>query len=147
MTRSTAPVTTRCWPKASLTIAAHKPYARVELATRPEYTRMGDPDTRGFFRYDHDAEPIGSTQWLIATVGYGYTATSLPFSARPYVEAQFNRVDADVGVVPEFLYSRESFFTLSAGFRLFVGGDPMRMGSYGVLDPMTRAHRMRMKNP
>lgn len=28
------------------------------------------------------------------------------------------------------------------GFKLFLGGDSMRMGSYGVLDPMTTAMRV-----
>ena len=53
--------------------------------------------TDGFFRYDHDAEPIGSTRWLIVTGGYGFTASDLPFSARPFVEATWHRVSADEG--------------------------------------------------
>jgi hypothetical protein len=30
---------------------------------------------------------------------------------------------------------------VSTGFKIFLGGDSMRMGSYGVLDPMTTAMR------
>jgi hypothetical protein len=132
--------------EGSLTVGPHKPYARVEIATRPEYQRAGAPSTRGFFRYDHDEKPIGTTRWFILSAGYGYTATALPFSARPYVEAQFNRVRPERGGIdPVVLFGRSSFWSLSAGFRVFLGGDPMRMGSYGVLDPMTRMHRMQMR--
>lgn len=132
--------------EGSIQRGRHKPYARLEIATRPEYEREGPPDTRGFFRYDHDAHAIGGTRWLIGTAGYGLTVTSLPFSARPYVEAQFNRAgEARGGVSPAALYGRTKFWSVSAGFRLFFGGDPMRMGSYGILDPMTMMHRMQMQ--
>jgi hypothetical protein len=132
--------------EGSLQRGGHKPYGRIELATRPEWSRTGVPSTRGFFRYDHDAEPIGATRWLILTAGYGFTATALPFSARPYVEAQFNHVRAERGgISPSALYGRSTFWSVSAGFRVFLGGDPMRMGSYGINDPMTLMHRMQMQ--
>jgi len=130
--------------EASLHRGAHKPYARVEYASRPEYARDGGPSTSGFFRYDHDADPIGSTRWLSITAGYGITATPLPYGVRPYIEAQWHRVSDDGGFDPTTLYGRSSFFTLSAGFRVFLGGDQMRMGAYGVLDAMTLMHRMEM---
>lgn len=131
--------------EASVTRGVHKPYGRIEYASRPEYARNGAPDTRGFFRYDHDDEPIGSTRWLTLVAGYGVTAPRLPFSARPYIEAQWNRVSEDKGGIdPQTLFGRSSFLSLSAGFRLFLGGEPMRMGSYGVLDAITLMHRMQM---
>ncbi|MGQ0560660.1 MAG: hypothetical protein ACT443_02150 [Gemmatimonadota bacterium] len=131
--------------EASLARGIHKPYARVEYATRPEYEREGAPDARGFFRYDHDSEPIGSTRWLTVAGGYGITVTRLPFSARPYVEVQWHRVSEHTGDIdPAALFGRESFLSLSAGFRVFLGGEPMRMGAYGVLDAMTLMHRMQM---
>lgn len=131
--------------EGSLQRGRHKPYGRIEYAARPEYARAGAPGTDGFFRYDHDAHAIGSTRWLIVSAGYGHTATTLPWGIRPYVEAQYNRVRADRGpVVPEQLFGRRNFWTLSAGFRIFLGGDPMRMGAYGILDPMTMMHRMQM---
>lgn len=131
--------------EASLFQGAHNPYGRVEYATRPEYVREGAPGTDGFFRYDHDSEPIGSTRWLIVSAGYGFTATSLPVSARPYVEVQWNRVSEDEGGIdPDALFGRSSFFALSLGARVFFGGEPMRMGSYGVLDSITLMHRMMM---
>ena len=131
--------------EAAITRGIHMPYARVEYATRPEYPREGEPGTDEFFRYDHDDEPIGSTRWLIAVAGYGLEAASLPFSARPFVEVQWNQVAADEGGVdPEDLFGRSSFFGLTAGFRLFLGGEPMRMGAYGVLDAATFMHRMQM---
>ena len=131
--------------ESSLQRGRHKPYARVEFATRPEYARAGAPGTQDFFRYDHDEHAIGSTRWLIATAGYGVTVNTLPFAIRPFVEGQFNKVDSESGSVsPTVLYGRTSFWTLSAGFRVFLGGDPMRMGAYGVLDPMTMMHRMQM---
>jgi hypothetical protein len=123
----------------------HKPYGRLELSSRPEWERAGPRDTDEFFRYDHDAHPIGSTKWLIATAGYGMSATTLPFGIRPYVEAQYHHVQADEGNIdPVSLFGRRNFWTLSAGMRLFLGGDPMRMGSYGILDPMTMMHLMQM---
>ena len=116
------------------------------MATRPEWAREGPRNTDEFFRYDHDAHTIGSTQWLILTAGYGITATTLPFGVRPYVEMQYNRIGAESGgISPIDLYGRKSFWTLSAGFRVFLGGDPMRMGSYGILDPMTMMHLMQMQ--
>lgn len=126
--------------KASL--GDHQPYYRIEYATRPEYPREGAPGTQGFFRYDHDAHAIGATRWLINTIGYGYSLTGYPVSARPFVEVQHNRVGAERGVIePQDLFGRRSFWGLSAGFRVFLGGDPMRMGAYGVLDEMTVMHR------
>jgi hypothetical protein len=120
----------------------HQPYYRVELATRPEYERHGAPGTDGFFRYDHDAHPVGATRWLVQTVGYGLSATGYPASLRPFVELQHNRVwNERGGVDPGALFGRESFWSASAGVRVLIGGGPMRMGSYGVLDPMAAAMR------
>ena len=131
--------------EASLTRGAHKPYARVEMASRPEFAREGPPDTGDFFRYDHDQEPIGTSEWLIATAGYGLQTTKLPYSIRPFVETSFHRVRQGRGDIdPANLFGRSSFWTVSAGFRVFLGADGMRMGMYGVLDPMTSMHRMAM---
>jgi hypothetical protein len=114
----------------------------VEFATRPEYERLGAPGTPDFFRYDHDAHEIGATRWLIGTVGYGYTARTGSVSLRPFVELQFNDVRAARGGIdPRTLYGTRSFWGLSTGARVFFGGGPMRMGSYGMLDPMTAAMR------
>jgi hypothetical protein len=121
---------------------AQQPYYRIEYATRPEYTREGAPGTPGFFRYDHDAHAIGATRWLINTVGYGHEMTGYPVSARPFIEVQHSRVSAERGDIdPRDLFGTRSFWGLTAGFRVFLGGDPMRMGSYGVLDAMTALHR------
>lgn len=123
-------------------IGSHQPYYRIEYATRPEYAREGAPGTDEFFRYDHAAHAIGSTRWLINTLGYGYELTGYPVSARPFVELQYNRVsEEDGGIDPQDLFGQHNFWGLSAGFRVFLGGDPMRMGSYGVLDAMTSMHR------
>lgn len=120
----------------------HHPYYRVEYSTRPEYQREGVAGTDGFFRYDHDAQPIGATRWLINTVGYGYEASGLPVSARPFVELQHNRVWPERGGIdPRAIFGARSFWTVSAGVRLFFGGGSMRMGSYGLLDPMSAAMR------
>lgn len=131
--------------EGSLAIGRHKPYARVEYATRPEYERLGAPGTDGFFRYHHDDEAIGATRWLTLTGGYGFTAVGERTSLRPYVEAQFNRVRAERGdIQPEALFGRRQFWSVSFGTRIFVGGEAMRMGTYGVLDPMTRMHKPMM---
>jgi hypothetical protein len=122
--------------EASLARGGHRPYARVEYSRRPEFERLGPPDREEFFRYDHDQEPLGSTRWLIVSGGYGLNITPLPYSLRPYVEAQWNRVAQDGGgIEPDALFGRSSFFTLSAGFRLFLGGESMRMGGYGGWTP------------
>ena len=39
------------------------------------------------------------------------------------------------------LFGDDRFSALTLGARIFFGGEPMRMGSYGVLDPMTRMSR------
>jgi len=125
-----------------ISLGAHQPYYRIEYATRPEYTREGAPGTKEFFRYDHDADAIGATRWLINVIGYGHELTGYPVSARPFLEVQHSRVSAERGGIdPQDLFGRRSFWGLTAGFRVFLGGDPMRMGSYGVLDAMTSMHR------
>jgi hypothetical protein len=127
--------------EASLRTGRHQPHARLEYATRPEWPRRGGAGTDDFFRYDHDDEPTGATRWLIATAGYGYEATGYPFSVRPFIELQYFRATAERGGIdPAALFGARSFWSLSLGARLFLGGDPMRMGSYGVLDPMTAMH-------
>ncbi|MGH7457670.1 MAG: hypothetical protein ACREKN_01135 [Longimicrobiaceae bacterium] len=122
----------------------HQPYYRIEYATRPEYHREGALGTDEFFRYDHaHGGDEGATRWLINSVGYGYELTDYPLSVRPFAEVQHNQVWAERGGVdPEALFGGDSFWSLSAGFRVFLGGDPMRMGSYGVLDSMSAAMRL-----
>ena len=123
-------------------VSRHEPYLRLEYATRPEYARSGSPGTDAFFRYDHDADPIGATRWLIATAAYAVQASADPVSFRPFVEAQYNRVRAERGDVPRDEFpGTGSYWVLSLGVRLFLGGGPMRMGSYGILDPMTNMGR------
>jgi hypothetical protein len=125
--------------------ARHRPYYRFELATRPEYVRHGLPGTDGYFRYHHDDTPVGATRWLVNTVGYAYSASELPVSVRPYIELQFDKVRRERGPAgPHALYGTSSFFSLSFGMRLFFGGGSMRMGSYGLLDPMAAAMRPSM---
>jgi hypothetical protein len=124
--------------EAQLTRGAHQPYLRLEFATRPEYAREGVPGADGFFRYDHDSHAIGATRWFIATAGYGFEATRLPFSARPFAEIGYhNAVHERGNIAAQELYGGNHLFSLTAGVRLFFGGGPMRMGMYGVLDPMT----------
>jgi hypothetical protein len=124
--------------EVQLTRGRHQPYARIEVATRPEYDRDGVSGTDGFFRYDHDSHAHAATRWVITSVGYGYEATRLPWSLRPFVEIQHNNAANERGAVSASeLFGTTSFFSLSAGLRVFLGGGPMRMGSYGVLDAMT----------
>lgn len=122
----------------------HQPYVRFEYATRPEFERLGPPGSTDFFRYDHHEESTDrATRWLIASFGYGADLTGLPVSLRPFVEAQYHRVRAERGAVePDALFGTTDFWAVTAGFRIFFGGGPMRMGSYGVLDPMSGAMRM-----
>jgi hypothetical protein len=118
--------------------ARHQPYVRLELATRPEYAREGVPGAAAFYRYDHAAEPIGATRWFSAAAGYGYHLTRLPASARPFLELQFHNAAHERGnVAARELFGTTRFFSLTGGVRLYFGGGPMRMGSYGVLDSMT----------
>lgn len=120
----------------------HQPYYRIEYASRPEYTREGASGTPEFFYYEHDDHPIGSTRWLINSVGYAYTLGRFPAVFRPFVEVQHHAVmEGRGGIEPETLFGTGTFWSLSAGFRLFFGGDQMRMGTYGILDPMTLSHR------
>ena len=119
-----------------------QPYVRVEYAGRPEYGREGLPGEDDFFRYEHDVDPMGRTRWLIVTAAYAQQVTPNPWSIRPFIEAQFHRVSSDEGPSPREIFGGTSFWALSVGARVILGGDPMRMGSYGVLDPMTEMNRM-----
>jgi len=130
--------------EAQLSVGRHQPYLRFEYATRPEYPRDGAPGTDAFFRYDHDAEPIGATRWAIGNFGYGFVATPGAVSIRPFVDAQVHRVWLERGpaaLAPEPLFGADAFWSISFGARVFFGGDPMRMGAYGVLDAMTSMNR------
>ena len=69
-------------------------------------------------------------------------ADRYPLSVRPFAELQYVRVREDRGALdPVALFGSDSFWGLSLGARIFLGGDPMRMGVYGVLDPMTSMSR------
>ena len=122
----------------------HQPYLRLEYATRPEYARTGPAGSDDFVRYHHGAHATGATRWLIATAAYARQLTSYPASLRPFLEVQYHRVSFERGDVPRggFPGADSSFWVMSLGARLFLGGGPMRMGSYGVLDPMTMMGRM-----
>ncbi len=101
----------RSWPEdddgpfsvvgeAELVRGPHRPYARVEYATRPEFVRLGPAGTEDFFRYDHDADPIGGTRWFIASAGYGHEATGYPASVRPFIEVQYHYAAEERGRHP-----------------------------------------------
>ena len=98
----------------------------------------------GFFRYDHDGHATGATRWLIATAAYARQMSSHPVSLRPFLEVEYHRVCAERGNLPrgELPGTDSSFWVLSPGASLFLGGGPMRMGNYGILDPMTMMGRM-----
>ena len=128
--------------ETQVTRGRHAPYYRIEYATRPEYEREGPAGTDDFFRYDHHDPAIGATRWLINSVGYGYRISDDPYSARLFVEAQHHRVwEERGGIEPEALYGTSNLINVAVGLRIYLGGGPMRMGSYGVLDPMTVMHR------
>lgn len=127
--------------EASLQFGPHTPYIRYERSIRPEYQRDGFVGD-AFFRYDHDAEPFAATAWSIVSVGYGFTATSGFASIRPFVEAQFFSVAGERGgVSAQEVLGDTRPAALTLGARVFLGGDPMRMGSYGLFDPITRMGR------
>ncbi len=122
---------------------ARQPYYRVEHATRPEYPRQAQ-DGEDFFRYDHGVHAAGATRWTIQTLGYSHTSTELPLSARPFVEVSHNRITHERGpdtTTPDHLFGGGRFWSFAAGVRLYLGGGPMRMGTYGTLDPMTAGMR------
>jgi hypothetical protein len=118
-----------------------QPYARVEFATRPEYDREGPAGEDDFFRYDHHDDPVGRSRWLIVTAAYAQQVTPNPWSIRPFVEVQFHRMVGDGETSARQIFGTNSVWALSLGARVMLGGDPMRMGSYGVLDPMTEMSR------
>jgi hypothetical protein len=123
--------------------AGHQPYVRVEYATRPEYERTAGPGEEGFFRYGGDhPEPIGATRWLITTFAYAREVSGYPWSARPFVELQHHRVRSERGgFTARQIFGVDSFWAVSLGVRLYIGGGPMRMGRYGVLDAMSTMRR------
>ena len=78
---------------------------------------------------------------LLVTAAYAHQVTANPWSIRPFLEVQYHHVGADQGPTVQQLFGSPSFWALTFGVRLLAGGDPMRMGSYGVLDPMTEMSR------
>lgn len=120
-----------------LTAGRHVPYARVEWSTRPEMHRLGSPETEGYYRYEHGGHADGASRWLILSLGYAVEGGGGLLTSNPFVEVQYHRVSASRGAVdPMALFGRRGLWSVSTGFRLFLGGGSMRMGSYGVLDPM-----------
>ncbi len=112
----------------------------MELATRPEFAREGPRGEDAFFRYLHDDRPLGATRWLINAAGYSVALTALPTEVRLFGEVQHHLVRRERGppsLEAVALFGRAGFWSGSIGLRLLLGGGPMRMGSYGVLDPMT----------
>jgi hypothetical protein len=128
--------------EARYQLRRHQPYLRVEYARRPEYEREGPSGSDEFFRYEHDEDPVGATRWVITTAAYAYELTGAPWSARPFIEVQHHQVRGDGGGLSATeLFGGTRFWVVSVGARIFLGGEPMRMGSYGVLDPMTSMAR------
>jgi hypothetical protein len=79
---------------------------------------------------------------VITTAAYAYELTGAPWSARPFIEVQHHQVRGDGGGLSATeLFGGTRFWVVSVGARIFLGGEPLRMGSYGVLDPMTSMAR------
>lgn len=77
-------------------------------------------------------------------MGISQTVGELPASFRPFLELSHNRVWHERGpahLQPDQLFGESSFWSVTVGARLFLGGGPMRMGTYGVLDDMTAGMR------
>jgi hypothetical protein len=76
--------------------------------------------------------------------GYSLLVTRGMLSLRPFIDAQFHHVALERGpatVSPNAVFRADAFWSFSLGARLFLGGGAMRMGAYGVLDPMTTMNR------
>jgi len=123
--------------EARLDTGSSLPYLRVEYATRPEFARFGQPGSEDFYRYGFDDEAIGANRWLVATVGYAHRVRTGEFQFRPFVEGQGIRIEEDWGGFPPAeLFGSDRGWVLNLGMKIYWGGDPMPMGSYGVLAPM-----------
>ena len=90
------------------------------------------------------AHSHGASQHTGGESSHSRQSSAYPASLHPFLEVQYHRVRAERGDVPPdgFPGKGSSFWVLSLGARPFLGGGPMRMGSYGVLDPMTMMGRM-----
>ena len=123
--------------EAQWSTGPHTPYARFETSIRPEFSRGGGMEP-SFFRYGHHAKLKGATGWSILSLGYGFTSGGNSVSITPFVEGQIFHVTSARGdVTPMNLFGAERLAALTVGARLHFGGDPMRMGRYGILDPVT----------
>ena len=128
--------------EAQWSTGKHNPYARFETSIRPEFQR-GDGISSSFFRYGHHKMANGATAWSILSLGYGFASGIGPVSIRPFVEGQIISVANERGnLIPRDLLGADSFTGVTVGMRLYFGGNPMRMGRYGILDPMTQMGRM-----
>ncbi len=111
-------------------------YMRAEYATRPEYPR-GSGD-EGYFRYSHHAHPVGASRWQIGAVGVEASEWLGSVLVRPFVEGAVQRASRVAGTIDPRLPLDQGFTLLTVGVRVFPGGGPMRMGSYGLRDDMSR---------
>jgi hypothetical protein len=112
----------------------HQPYYRLEQSDRPEDVRTTDPYRS--LRPHLENAITGTTRWTVHTLGYSVgLAGGSRLDLRPFAEASFGTMrNIDAGVFqPDVFYGRESFVTLSLGFRAGWGLVGHRMGRYGSL--------------
>ncbi|MGH7658429.1 MAG: hypothetical protein ACREL6_09350 [Gemmatimonadales bacterium] len=114
----------------------HRIYYRFERTERPEEQR-----TMNLFRSlrPHlENSILGTTRWTTHTAGYSMRLDAgRQFVLGPFVEATLGRASSVGGgvIIPEGLYGRETFETVSLGVRIMFGRPMHRMGRYGILMP------------
>jgi len=125
-----------------------RPYARLEIADRPEEQRsFGDPFRSP--RPPNDNSLLGVTRWrtLLAGLGAGLPQALRGVRAEAIGEVAWARVTSLEGVFdPASFYGRTQLWTVNLGLKLAAGAGMHRMGRYGVaagaMSGMTETGRM-----
>ena len=111
-----------------------RPYARVEVADRPEDQRVfGDPFRSP--RPPADNSLLGVTRWrtILAGLGIGLPEAVHGLRAEAIGEVAWAGVASREGVFdPAAFYGRTQLWTVNLGLRLAAGAGMHRMGRYGV---------------
>ena len=121
----------------------HRLLYRLERTERPEEQRISRFRT---LRPHFENSIFGTTRWTIHTAGYSAELLERgPVALAPLMEVSFGRVtEVDGGLFEvRHVYGKDTFWSLTLGLRLTLGGGAHRMGRYGAAVAPSHPHAHR----